>query len=97
MMNYCCYGSYTPFPTLKNKIWDQPFFLSCTIWCPFRIENVLKKTSYFKVQKFSPNYFREKNVILLAYKKPSMYLHKIKVIVAGTQAESTSNAKYHQK
>ena len=57
----------------------------------------LKKTLYFKVQKFSPNCFREKNVILLAYKKPSMYLHKIKVIVAGTQAESTSNAKYHQK
>ena len=57
----------------------------------------LKKTLYFKVQKFSPNYFREKNVILLAYKKPSMYLHKIKVIVAGIQAESTSNAKYHQK
>ena len=57
----------------------------------------LKKTLYFKVQKFSPNYFREKNVILLAYKKPSMYQHKIKVIVAGTQAESTSNAKYHQK
>ena len=26
MMNYCCHGSYTPFPTLKNKIRDEPFF-----------------------------------------------------------------------
>ena len=26
MMNNCCYGSYASFPTLKNKIHDQPFF-----------------------------------------------------------------------
>ena len=26
MMNNCCYGSYASFPTLKNEIWDQPFF-----------------------------------------------------------------------